>query len=300
MLRRRGSPYPPELRERARELRRAGLSYSEIVQKLGGDVPAATLSSWVSDIQLTSAQQQEIVIRQAPHSPQVRERARELRRAGLTYPEIVSELGCEVAQGTLSGWLSDIELTTEQKARIKRKEVEGARNAQPFGVLWNRLQKQKRLQTAADQALPHAKRLSQDREALQLMAAALYIGEGSKAEDSFSISNSDPLVIQTWMALLRRNFEIDESRFRCQLAISEGMDEKDLGKFWSEVTHIPLSQFIKGSVKKNPGSKKRDGYKGVCIVHYYSLAVRRYLDALAQGVISEILDDSQMEKNTGL
>ncbi len=291
MFHRRGSPHPPELRERARELRRAGLSYSEIIQTLGGDVPIATLQSWVSDIPLTRAQQQEIGIRHAPHPPETRERARELRLAGLTYPEIVAELGHDVAQGTLSSWLSDIELTTEQKARIKQLELEGSAKGRPSGAEWNREQKQKRLQIATDEAQPHAKRLAQDREALQLMAAALYIGEGRKGEGQFSFCNSDATVIRTWMALLRKNFEIDESKFACSLCISEGMDDNFLKEYWSRVTGISLGQFNKSSVDKRPDKKHRDGYKGVCVVHYYSVAVRRYLDALAQGVMREILDD---------
>ncbi|MBI4670481.1 MAG: hypothetical protein HY741_02270 [Chloroflexi bacterium] len=295
MFRRRGSPHPPEIRERARELRWAGLSYSEIIKELGDSVPFTTLQSWVSDIQLTPTQQQEIGFRQSPHPPETRERARELRRAGLTYPEIVAELGHEVAQGTLSGWLSDIELTTEQKARIKQKEVEGSAKGRPFAVLWNRKQKENRLQEAREQASPHAKRLAQDREALQLMAAALYIGEGAKAGDHFAFCNSDTQVIRTWMALLRRNFDIDEEKFRCQLTISSGMDEQGLKQFWSDVTGIPLNKFIRSTIDKRESKKPRDGYKGVCVVYYHSLAIRRYLDALAQGVIDEILEDDSGE-----
>lgn len=109
------------------------------------------------------------------YPPKIRERARELGRAGFTYPEIIAELGGDIPQPTLQGWVKDIGLTIEQRARIKQLEVEGARKAQLLGALWNRKQKEKRLQSARDEALPHAKRLSQDREALQLMAAALYI-----------------------------------------------------------------------------------------------------------------------------
>lgn len=229
------------------------------------------------------------------YPPELRERARELRRAGLTYTEIIQELGDDIPQPTVQTWVKDIELTTEQRARIKQKEVDSARKAQPLGALWNRLQKQKRLQDAQDQASPHAKRLSQDRQALQLMAAALYIGEGAKGDAQFSFANSNPQVIQTWMALLRRNFEIDESKFACFLAISVGMDEVGLKQFWSDLTKIPLTQFTKSSIKKNPGKIRREAYKGVCIVVYHSLAIRRYLDALAQGVIDEILEVDSIE-----
>lgn len=295
MFRRRSSPHPPDLRERARALRQAGFSHSEINTELGGDIPQTTLQSWIADIPLTTEQQALIRRRSYPHSLDMRERARELRRAGLTYPEIVAELGYQVAQGTLSGWLSDIELTTEQRARIKEKELEGARKVRGLVAIWNREKKQQRIQAARDEAFPHALRLSQDRQALQLMAAALYMGEGAKGENQFSFCNSDTRVIRTWMALLRRNFEIDEKKLACSLAISVGMDENDLKQYWSEVTNIPLSQFRQSSIKQNPGRKKRDGYKGVCIIHYHSSAIRRYLDALAQGVIGEILEDDSCE-----
>ena len=222
---------------------------------------------------------------------EIQERARELRRAGLTYSEIIAELGGDIPEPTLQGWVADIELTTEQRERIKQKELNGSARGRIIGALWNREQKQKRLQAAKDQATPIAKRLAEDRDALRLMAAALYIGEGAKGENAFSFGNSDPQVIRTWMALLRRNFDIDERKFACQLAISDGMDEDALKEYWSDITGIPSEQFIRGSVRKQPSPKKREGYKGVCIVHYYSLAVRRFLDALAQGVIYELLED---------
>lgn len=222
---------------------------------------------------------------------ELRERARQLRRAGFTYTEIIQTLGDDIPQPTIQSWVKDIVLTTEQQTRIKQKEVESARKAQPLGALWNRLQKQKRIQDAHDQAEPHTKRLSQDREALQLMAAALYIGEGAKGENQFSFANSDPQVIRTWITLLRRNFEIDESKFVCRLAISVGMNDAELMQYWSDITRIPLGQFTKSSIKKNPGKVRREGYKGVCIVAYHSSAIRRYLDALAQGVVRELLQD---------
>ncbi|MGB8643908.1 MAG: hypothetical protein WCF84_01610 [Anaerolineae bacterium] len=229
--------------------------------------------------------------RERSYSSETRERARELRRAGLTYSEIIAELGGDIPQPTLQGWVKDIQLTTEQHARTKQKEVESANRGQPLGALWNRLQKQKRLQAAQDEALPIAKKLAEDGDALKLMAAALYVGEGSKGEGSFSFSNSDPQVIRAWMALLRRNFDIDESKFACQLAISEGMDEEGLKQFWSDATKIPRDKFIRSSINTRPVKKQREGYKGVCIVHYYSLAIRRFLDALAKGVIGELLEN---------
>jgi hypothetical protein len=206
------------------------------------------------------------------YTPEIRQRARELRQAGFTYSEIVAEIGLNIPKPTLHG----------------QKELEGARQIRGLVAQWNREQKQKRIQEAKEQATPIIERLVQNNEALMLMAAALYIGEGSKRGDHFSFGNSDPQVIRTWMGLLRRNFEIDERKFAGQLAISEGMDEAELKQYWSEVTKIPLPQFISSSIDRRPNKKKREGYKGVCKVHYYSLAIRRFLDALGQGVMDEL------------
>lgn len=226
----------------------------------------------------------------------LRERARELRRKGLTYTEICESLGVEIPKSTLNHWVSDVLLSPEQLKRIEEKEQEGAARGRESG-LWgggagfNKEMKRRRIEAAREQAQPIIERLADNKDALMLMASALYMGEGAKGDGQFSIGNSDPQIIQAWVALLRQLFDVDESKLRCQLAISEGMDEEGLTQYWSEVTGIPTSQFIKGSVRKESGGRKREGYKGVCIVHYYSLEVKRLLDAIGQGVIDELLDD---------
>lgn len=236
--------------------------------------------------------------RKRDYDDNLRERARELRGAGLTYAEINKALGVDVPKSTLNHWVSDIRLTPRQEQRIVERDREAAARGRKGG-LWggaagfNKEMKRRRIEAARQQAAPIAERLALDPGALQLMASALYIGEGAKAGDQFSISNSDPRIIQAWLAILRSTFDIDESKFRCQLAITEGMDEELLKVYWSEVTRIPTSQFIKASVKKDSGGRKREGYKGVCIVHYYSLEVRRFLDAIGQGVIDQLLNSGQ-------
>jgi hypothetical protein len=194
----------------------------------------------------------------------------------------------DLPENTLQGWVRDIVLTPGQEERIRQKVVESAARGRIKAAKKNREAKKERLREAQEEALPVAQRLVVGKHALHLMAAALYIGEGAKAEGAFTFGNSDPLVIKTWMSLLRTGFEIDETKFACQLAISEGMDEEALKRFWSEVTEVPLARFYASSIRKPSGKVKPD-YRGVCIVHYFSLAIRRYLDALGQGVM-ELLE----------
>lgn len=57
---RRQRSYPPAYREKARALRHEGMTYSEIIEALGGDIPKNTLSDWVRDVELTPDQQARI------------------------------------------------------------------------------------------------------------------------------------------------------------------------------------------------------------------------------------------------
>ncbi len=223
----------------------------------------------------------------------LRERARELRRAGLTYSEIGETLGVDIPKSTLNHWVSDVLLTPEQQQRIVEKDREAAargREGGPWGGAagFNKEMKRRRIEATRAQAEPIVERLAQDREALILMASALYMGEGAKGEGQFAFANSDPKLIAMWMTLLRMNFEIDESKFRCRVMMSDDQDAETLHEFWSAVASVPRSQFQRPSIRKASGQKK-PGYMGVCVVNYYSLEVRRYLQAIGQGVIDRLL-----------
>ncbi|RME56194.1 hypothetical protein D6779_10980 [Candidatus Parcubacteria bacterium] len=227
---------------------------------------------------------------------EIQQKARELRRQGLTYQQICNELNLNIPKSTLSNWLSDIELTEEQRAYIQEHIAESAAQGRRGGrwggaAGWNREMKRRRIQQARDKMAPLARQLVQDEAALMLMASALYMGEGAKSEKQFAFGNSDPQLIKAWLAILRRVFDIDESKLRCQLAITEGMDEAALKEYWSEVTGIPVSRFMKSSIRKDSGGRKREGYKGVCIVHYYSLEVKRLLGTLGKSVIESLLEE---------
>lgn len=231
------------------------------------------------------------------YDPGLREQARKLRQIGLSYSEIRESLGLEIPKSTLSNWVADVWLEVEQHQRLAQKEKEGAKRGQTGGLWggaagWNKEQKRRRLESIRLQAEPIVEKLAASHEPLMLMASALYMGEGAKGTKYFSFGNSDPKIIQLWLAILRKTFTIDESRFRCQLALTEGMDENVLKIYWAEITHISLHQFIKTSFRKNSGGRKREGYRGVCIVYYHSMEVRRVLEAIGQGVANKLLNQT--------
>lgn len=126
-------------------------------------------------------------------------------------------------------------------------------------------------------------------------AAMLYLAEGAKGEGAFAFGNSDHRIIRYRMYLLRTSFDVDESKFRIQVMCRADQDEAELQAYWSEVTGI--HQFIKTHIDaRTEGSPtKRLDYKGVCKTSYHDVSLRRYLDALAHGLMERALVDCAAE-----
>lgn len=119
----------------------------------------------------------------------------------------------------------------------------------------------------------------------------LYLGEGAKLEGVFAFGNSNPQIIQYWLYLMRTSFDINESKFSIQIMCRADQDEADLIRYWTSITGI--TRYIKSHVDARTEGipTRRSEYKGVCKITYHDVSIRRYLDALAHGL---------MERATGL
>ena len=80
-------------------------------------------------------------------------------------------------------------------------------------------------------------------EAFLAAGAALYAGEGSKADGCVKFANSDPRMMAFFAAWLRYFFVIDESRLRGIVYLHEGLDIDEAQAFWSRITGVPLTRF---------------------------------------------------------
>src|SRR5256885_823388 len=94
-------------RERAIELRKQGMSRSQICEALGLKSGGGALSEWLRDVP------QPEWTKRPRAKDDLRERAVALRREGKSYREIREQI--PVSKSTLSLWLSDVILTEEQK-----------------------------------------------------------------------------------------------------------------------------------------------------------------------------------------
>jgi hypothetical protein len=114
-----------------------------------------------------------------------------------------------------------------------------------------------------------------DQLTAKLCLAMLYLGEGGKTNEWIRLGNSDPKVIEIFLALLRKTYILDERKLRGRLQCRADQNIIELEKFWSQVSNIPLSQFQKAQIDKRTIGipTKKPNYKGVFVVEYYSNAL---------------------------
>lgn len=205
-----------------------------------------------------------------------------LRKKGWSVKEIERDLG--VARSTVSVWVREVELSKRAQERLKSKMTLGQLAAQEGH----------RKRTAAKKAeaekwgidIWRNTTLTQTQQTL--LCSIIYWCEGVKLDESVIFTNSDPDLIAAFLKLLRSTFPVDESRFRVCMHLHSYHDAQEQKKFWSKVTGIPPSQFIKPYQKPNTGRRYRDGYPGCIQVRYYDRKVARKLLALAQIALKDI------------
>jgi hypothetical protein len=214
---------------------------------------------------------------------EMREEARRLRSEGWSLGEISAKLG--PPKHTLTLWVRGIELTPEQRGKLHKREVGWTEQHRALAIEANRQARLARIQVEKAKAELLLDTISNQHLANHIAAAMLYLGEGSKGEGAFAFANSNPHVIRYWLYLLRTSFTVDESKFCLQIMSRADQNIDQLMQYWTEVTGI--SRYIKGNVDARTEGipTKRPDYKGVCKVNYHDVSIRRYLDALAHGLM---------------
>ena len=216
----------------------------------------------------------------------IKEKARRCRENGYSLAEIAAEL--KVPKITLQWWVKDIKLTDKQRERLKRKEIECGTKALVKACKTNREKLEKWKLSVKKKADYFKGIFDKKSDFAKLICGVLYLCEGGKYPNSrgLTFGSADPKMIQTFLKLLRNNFNIDEKKFRCRIMHRCDQDGKSLNKFWSNLTKIPFSQFYRNYEDKRTKEKptlKKD-YKGVCAVQYLSLDVQYELQLIGETI----------------
>lgn len=184
------------------------------------------------------------------------------RKAGKSYREILKEVN--VSRGTLSVWLRDIRLTPEQRKRLyvtlrRKNAYKGAKAQQK-----KRIERTKQVITEAKQEVQYLLR-----SPFFLPGLMLYWAEGDKSDEREAVkfSNSDPTMIMFMMKWFRKICRVPENKFRICLHIHKLHCRKDIHKYWSQITDLPLTQFYKIQIKPTSLKQRRNRlYNGTCAI----------------------------------
>jgi predicted transcriptional regulator len=187
---------------------------------------------------------------------QLKLKAIELRKKGLSYNEIGKELN--VAKSTLSFWLKTIPLTPGQRERLYTKRI---LNYLARGPSSQRERRKKEVEKIIEKAEKEIQ-LPISFEAYRLFGAALYWAEGNKTKGC-GIANSDPYFIAFMVKWFEKVLGILPSKLKAWLNIYPQQNEQELKQFWSRLTGIPLENFGKSFIKPlSKGYKKNNLYFG--------------------------------------
>lgn len=188
---------------------------------------------------------------------QIRKRVILFRKQGLSYNEIRKKLNNAIAKSTLSLWLKSIPLEPEHKERLYTKQIQ---------ILSRGGQSQReRRKREIGEIIKKAKEeieIPLKEQAFKLFGAALYWGEGTKG-NCFQVTNSDPRLILFMSNWIEKTFNIKRRFLRARLNIYPQQNEKEIKKFWSQLTGIPIRNFGKSYIKPiSKGYKQNNLYYG--------------------------------------
>lgn len=205
-----------------------------------------------------------------------------LRKSGKSLPFIHKKLG--IPKSTLSYWFKNIELSKEQKERLHANWLKGLITARKEALKWHNNEKKKRIDIAEKEALDVLEDLNlEDTSILELALAILYLAEGSKKNIETALGSSDPNTLRFFLTALKKLYDFEISKVRCELYLRYDQDPDDLKKYWAKELSLPLSNFRQVNIdKRTIGRQTYEHYRGVCSLRCGNVAIRRRLVFLAE------------------
>jgi hypothetical protein len=185
------------------------------------------------------------------------ELGRDLRRAGLSYGEIMDLI--PVKKSTLATWCREVELTADQIGAIR------ARRAPQPGIPRNTNRKRRRIvELIKTQATLEAEHLIGD--PIWVAGTVLYWGEGFTTQNRLGMANSDSHALRLFMRWCEA-FHRPLTGFSAKVNLHADNDELAARRWWSAELGIPLADFHKSFVKPDgTGHRKNHLERGVCMV----------------------------------
>lgn len=121
-------------------------------------------------------------------------------------------------------------------------------------------------------------RLGGRKLSLDLVGLALWWAEGGKYRHSVSVSNTDPDAIAIAVRWLREVYGVPRRKFRMYVQVHSDLEPSEAIRFWSRLTGIPCSQFLKPYVFPwRPTARTHKIWFGVCTLRVHDTRLFDYL-----------------------
>jgi transposase-like protein len=168
-----------------------------------------------------------------------RQLARALRREhGVSVKRLARMLG--VSQSSISLWVRDIELTDDQRAKLRPCGVKGGAVRAALG-----LERRRKAQELG-------RKTARTHDPLHIAGCMLYWAEGSRNRHAVEFVNSDPAMVAFFLGFLRSCFDVPDRKVRiaCNLFADHLLRQEEIERFWLRTLGLPRSCMRKSAVNR--------------------------------------------------
>ncbi len=182
-----------------------------------------------------------------------------LRKKGFSYKEILERI--PVAKSSLSLWLKDLPLTTQEKEYLKTRKDKNVSRGRIKSATQLRNNRMGREKIHIFEAKEIFKKYNNDH--LFLVGISLYWAEGSKRSNSFEFINSDENMNIFMFWWIQEYLNIKKEQIQLRLYIHKPYAHENCEGYWAKQLKCDISQFSR-TIYKPSGLlvKKRPNYKG--------------------------------------
>lgn len=218
-----------------------------------------------------------------------KEEAIKLRKSGKSLRFIESRLN--IPKSTLNGWFRGLILSKSASNRIEAKRLRLLSQGRVKAVKWHNLQKSNRLKLAYQEATKLLYKIqNKDQSIIELALSLLYLGEGSKKQVGLALGNSDPLILQFYILILRNIYQIPLTKLRAELHLRADQNAVQLIRYWSKQLDLPIQNFYTVTHDyRTEGKPTYSSYHGVCLIRCGYANLQRKLIFLSRMYCESII-----------
>ncbi|OGH87838.1 MAG: hypothetical protein A3J93_05410 [Candidatus Magasanikbacteria bacterium RIFOXYC2_FULL_42_28] len=192
---------------------------------------------------------------------ELKSKALQLRRKGLSYNQISKKLG--VSKSTVSLWLAKVGWSVKMIDVLAKQNKTRSRAQLRSYAKIRKVKMEAMREVAREEARQSFFSLSKN--ILFLVGLTIYWGEGDKrmANGLVRISNIDPAMVKKFIEFLRKVCEVPQERIKIWLLLYKDLNEIKCKRYWTTKLNLRPSQFVKSQCIVGRHKTRRVSY-GVC------------------------------------